>query len=510
VRKPRPRSETAALPTSRRDFLRALAAVTGASAAATLTSADALAQQARDPRFLIVLCAGGGGSVLDGPLPIRASESASPTTLNTFEDARVVGFPGSPFRAVDQSANGMGPIPAPWSVEPSRFFAKRRKDLLVSTLTGTSVNHAIAQRRSITGNEAWKGRTLQELVAWQYGGEAAIPNVHLLAGTGFNDNGTDDSVPPWARRQIVTDPALWPLSLDGTRGQPGGLSAEVLALARKQRNEVFEPATRFDQVLGEAPRLVEWKDLRGTPQQRIEGADLITKLMVATTGRSLDAFGLEPSPALEPIREVFPRLGVDPLQAEAALAFLLLKYRVSVTVTLGANFGFVYESGAEPSEYGLPLNSVINPPLAFDFSHQGHRSGQAVVWNRLYSVIDGLITLLEREDFGDGTSFWDRTMIYVATEFGREKTRPENAADWGTGHHLDNGALTFSPLVRGDTLLGGVDPDTGLTYGYDPVTGAPEPGRKMSERDVFSGLVGALALDTAGSGLPDVPAVRRA
>jgi hypothetical protein len=275
---------------------------------------------------------------------------------------------------------------------------------------------------------------------------------------------------------------------------------------------VFEPATRFDQVLGEAPRLVEWKDLRGTPQQRIEGADLITKLMVAeTTGRSLDAFGLEPSPALEPIRAVFPRLGPPTRSTPRPRWRSCCSSTASaVSVTLGANFGFVYESGAEPSEYGLPLNSVLNPPLAFDFSHQGHRSGQAVVWNRLYSVIDGLITLLEREDFGDGTSFWDRTMIYVATEFGREKTRPENAADWGTGHHLDNGALTFSPLVRGDTLLGGVDPDTGLTYGFDPVTGAPEPGRKMSERDVFSGLVGALALDTAGSGLPDVPAVRRA
>ena len=150
-----------------------------------------------------------------------------------------------------------------------------------------------------------------------------------------------------------------------------------------------------------------------------------------------------------------------------------------------------------------------NPPLAFDVSHQGHRAGQAVVWNRIYRVIDGLITLLQGEDFGDGTSLWDRTLIYVASDFGREKIRPANASEWGTGHHLNNGVMVFSPLVPGDTLRGGVDPDTGLTYGFDPLTGAPDPGRTMAEAEIFAGLLGALGVDTSDSGLPAVPAMRR-
>lgn len=498
---------------SRREFVQGLAAAacvgTGGS---LLLSADALAAAAKDPRFLIVLTASGGGSIIDGPLAIRASESTNANAINTFPDALVQGWKDSPFRAVDLQGDAIGQIPAAFRVQPSAFFERRRHDLMVSTWTRTSVNHQIGQRRSITGNEAWLGRTMQELVAWQYGAEAPIPNVHLLAGGGYSEHGTDDAVPSWARGQLVANPSVWPLSLDGARGQAYPMSGEVLAAIRKHRNEVFDPGTRFAQVFRNAPRLVEWQDLRGTPQERIEGLDLITKLMVAPDDRvtRLSEFGLESSPAGERVRSVFPEYATDPLDAQAALAFLLLKYRVSVSVTLGPSFDFVYGEGEGEAEGGgLPLNSVRNPPLAFDVCHQGHRAGQAVVWNRLYRVIDGLITLLQSEDFGDGSSLWDRTVIYVASDFGREKQRPLGASEWGTGHHLNNGVMVYSPRVPGNTLLGGVDPDTGLTFGFDPATGKPQPGRTMTEAEVFSGLLGALNIDTHGSGLPDVPAMRR-
>ena len=494
---------------SRRDFLHGLGALTGASAGAMLLDPRALAQASSDPRFLIVICASGGGSIIDGPLAIRESEAAAPSTLNCFPDKLVTGWDGSPFRAVDLSGGDIGPIPAAFSVTPSDFFSRRRQDMMVSTWTTSSVNHRIGQRRSITGNEAWRGRTMQELVAWQYGLDAPIPNVNLLAGVGFSEAGTDDTVPFYARGQLVANPSTWPLSLDGSRGQPHAVSADVLAAVRKHRNEVFEPATRFQQVFGSAPRLVHWNDLRGAPQERIEGFDLISKLMVqpSSAGFPLDDYGLTSSPAAEQVRAAFPDFAIDPFQAQAALAFLLLKYGVSVSVTLGPSFSFVYRDDGSGDLLGE--NSVLNPPLAFDSSHQGHRTGQAVVWDRIYKVIDGLISLLSAEDFGDGTSLWDRTLIHVATDFGREKHRPANASDWGTGHHLNNGVMSFSPLVPGDTLRGGVDTDTGLTYGFDPQTGDPEPGREMAEAEIFSGLLGALGVDTTDSGLPDVPAMRR-
>ena len=72
-------------------------------------------------------------------------------------------------------------------------------------------------------------------------------------------------------------------------------------------------------------------------------------------------------------------------------------------------------------------------------------------------------------------------MLYIASDFGREKRRPAGAEEWGTSHDLNNGVITLSPLVNGNTILGGVDPNTGLTFGFDPNTGAPDPGRNMNE-----------------------------
>ena len=69
--------------------------------------------------------------------------------------------------------------------------------------------------------------------------------------------------------------------------------------------------------------------------------------------------------------------------------------------------------------------------------------------------------------------------------------------------------LVVSPLVNGGNVLGGVDPDTGMTYGFDPRTGEPERGRHTAEAEVFGGLLQALKVDTSGSGLPDMPSMRR-
>ena len=98
-------------------------------------------------------------------------------------------------------------------------------------------------------------------------------------------------------------------------------------------------------------------------------------------------------------------------------------------------------------------------------------------------------------------------MIYFVSDFGCDKRRPENASDFGSGHSVNNGVLALSPLINGDAVLGGVDLDTGLTFGCDPRTGAPEPGRNNSEVEVFSGLFSVLKVDTVGSGLLDFSAL---
>jgi hypothetical protein len=67
----------------------------------------------------------------------------------------------------------------------------------------------------------------------------------------------------------------------------------------------------------------------------------------------------------------------------------------------------------------------------------------------------------------------------------------------------------LSPLANGNTVLGGVDPTTGYSYGFDPQTGAPDLGRTMQEKEIFGGIAQLMGVDTSPVGLPDMPAMRK-
>jgi hypothetical protein len=491
---------------------------------------EALARSA-NPRFLIVLSTTGGASILDAMLAIRESESANAATLNCFPDSavRTVG----PFRAVDIDLPNLGAIPMPVKGRQSALVEAHQANMMVATWQRTSVNHLVGQRRAVSGNSAWYGRTLQEAVALTYGAGFALPNVHLSAGTGYNDRGSDAALPAYCYGETVADPRLWPLSLHGSQGILGAPSHGLINQARTLRNTRLDPQSRFGRVFAGSSRLQTWEHLRGSPQQALEAQNLITKLMISPESAEFPhaAHGLGSSPDGALVRAAFPEFASDPLEAQAALAFLLLKYRLSVTVTLGPSSSAVvnaegaetdvdaYDPGKDddtgmddddPTEGGaLPEGSIPNPPLSFDFSHSEHRSVQALMWSRVLGVADRLIGLLKSEEWGLGQSLWDRTMIYVANDFGRSKQRPMGAEQFGTGHDLNDGALIISPLANGGRLLGGIDPDTGITYGFDPLTGAPDRGRQMTEAEIYAGMAQALGVPLDGVTLPDMRAMRR-
>lgn len=177
---------------SRRNFLRtASLGATGAFIAARAPQ-DAFAQEvmierAKNPRFLIVLSSFGGANQVDAFLSRRESEVPNAKTLNAYPDDMVQTI--GEFRAIDMKGPSIGAIPAAFTANQSNFVRKHNNDMMVVTHTGTSVNHFVAQQRSINGNAAWKGRTLQEAVALTYGAGYAIPNVHLVNGTGFTERG---------------------------------------------------------------------------------------------------------------------------------------------------------------------------------------------------------------------------------------------------------------------------------------------------------------------------------
>lgn len=495
---------------NRRQLLRSASICAGGGAAglSTLLRArrgEAQSQEPKKPCFLIVIPAAGGGCLIDSFLAIRQSESANGMTINAYPDAEVKDIAGSPLRAVDLQRQRAGSIPIPFSANQSAFATKHKDDIMVVTQTGTSVNHQVAQRRAITGNEAWQGRTLQEAVAKEYGAGYPIPNVNMASG-GYIEHGTDRSLPAYCFNEPVANPIVWPLALDGMKGIQDAPPRAMLEKARALRDGKLEDASPFYKTFAKSDRLKVWRDQRAAAPSRLEVPDLITKLMLVPDVPQipLGEYGLRESPDGAKVRQKFPSYLTDPLHAQAALAFLLIKYRVSVTVTISPSFSVLIDTGALPPK-------ISNPPLAFDYSHNSHRSAQAIMWNRILSTADGLIDLLKGEEFepGSGESLWDRSMIYVATDFGREKKRPSGADDFGTGHHVNNGFVIISPLANGNKVLGGVDKDTGLTYGFDPETGDPAPATNMAEKQIYSGILHALRVDTTGGNLPDMRAMRR-
>lgn len=456
---------------------------------------------APEPYFLIMIGAAGGASIIDSFLAIRHSECTNWQGTNTFPDAVVTDVQNTPFRAVNMSFDGVGQLRYPFTTDQAAFVRNHSENMMVSCYMCSSVNHRIAQQRAMNGDDAWRGRTLPEAVATAYGQNYPLPSVNM-SFDGYFDRGHDATVPTFAYHVPVTDAPSWPMGLDGMRGVLDVPSRDLLTEARALRNTVLDQSSPFGRTFSKSERLKLWEEQRGPSLERLEQADLITRLMMLEDGpnRQLSRYGLLESPDGQRVRERFPNLLTDPLQAKAALAFLLIKNRVSCAVTFSSTFATLIEG-----------NRLSNPPLGFDFAHTIHRPTQALMWSNVLSVVDGLVRLLRDEPYNEATgeSFFDRTLIYVATEFGRMKRREGGSDTFGTGHDLFNGVLMVSPLVNGNRVLGGVDRQTGISYGFDGESGDPRPMAQTPEREIYAGVLHALRVDTTGSGLPDMRAMRR-
>lgn len=497
---------------NRRQLFKGLAAT---SAAAAITGGDlankrAHAQANPDARFLIVIPAFGGAQLINSVLPIRASEAGSAAaSLDCFPDEQVIDLAGSPIRAADAVMNHIvgQNVGTDFTVPLSPFIDKHKADMMVTTTTGTSVNHAVAQHRALTGGGAWGGRTLQECVALAYGADYPLPNVNM-SRMGYLQHGDDASIPSRVRAEPIAQPLVKPLSFSASKGLRENSrdipKQSLIDMARALRNDKLDPESAFYQAFRLSERIKRWTQQRSEDAPAIEAQNLIDKLFFVpeVPGLPLSQYDLQASEDALMLAEVFPNLfdDPDPLERQAALAYLLIKNHASVTVTLSPTFAPV-----TGGPFGLKT-----VPLAFDGSHNDHRAAQAVMWFRVLEVADKLIDLLAGTVFDEssGESFWNRTMIHFATDFGRDKRRPDGAEIWGTSHHLNNGHVTISPLVNGNAVLGGVNPQTGMTHGFDLQTGAEDPTRNTSEAESFAGLLQALGIDTGEAGLPDVPVMR--
>lgn len=442
----------------------------------------------RDRKLLFVLGAFGGASIIDSFLPVvdtQAGEAAA--TLNCFPEQLVEQLPGSAFRTVkilDDYSFYAKPTFA-----LSQLVARHGADLTVIGHDVSSVNHTVGQQRALNGAGFDRGRTIMESVAIRYGAGLPLPSCNM-AVDGYVMHGADESIPVEARHEVIMAPQLFAAGTHGYQGVADAPDARDLERARKVRNKL-DARSAFGRTFVRDARLKGYLRTRAEVSRRLEQAGLLEKLLLIDPASVDPKYGVKLDPLAVAVRAQLPEIDEDRLQQQVGLAFLLAYHGVSTSVTVGySSDPVVRKSGA-----------IVGTPLSFDFSHNMHRIAQSMMWTRTASLLDALITLLKTHDYlGDPKlgKMWDRSLVYVATEFGRDKQRPASATSWGTGHDLNNGAVLISPLLKGNAVYGGVDPKTGLTYGFDPSTGKPDPARKMSESDVYGIIAHALGIEVPG------------
>lgn len=473
------------------------------SSNSTTDARPGLSLLGQDRKFIFVFTAMGGASINDSFMAVTQSESRKASTLNTFADRIVYRAEGTNLTAVDLEMDTVGPLPFKVKGNQSSFLAKYARDIMVCPVEGTTVAHPTGQYRSVTGDDAWNGRTLQEAVAAQYGDGLLIPNVNM-ATVGYADPGRDPNLPTFARHQTVANPNFFPFGMHGYKGIAGAPDAALIDIARQTRDQKLEPASPFLQGAAGHPLLQEW--LRQKAKlPALESRDLINRLnpFEHTKDFPFEDYGLKPNNLGDTFRNLFPDLGADALQSQAMLAYLLVTQGLTCSVTFGLGMNVTVDgSDAEDPQ-------LTNTPTGFDYSHNAHRGTQALLWNRTLDVIDRLITLLKATEYRNGESFWQHSLVYIATEFGRDKDREDGKVEFTSGHHTNNGLVVISPMVNGGRALGGIDKNTLLTYGFDPASGTPEPGRKTTEKEIYAGILQAMGVNTSGSGLPDMRAMRK-
>jgi hypothetical protein len=492
---------------SRRAFLKT-SSLAAASALAFRQRAHAQ-PVTRPERFLFVLTANGGAGIVDGLLPVpvgQIGDKSISDRLISYPDAWILQPNGSNLKVV-KNLNAENTTTQPFKAgnfDPGDFLKRHGADVCVVPYENSSVNHNVGQTRAITGDGIDSGRTIQEAVAERWGSKLAIANCNM-SSSGYATNGARTDTPGFARGILVDDAQRFSLGTHGFRGLVGVPSEKGIAEARSVRLKLEQLSSGASI---KSPLREEFLKFRGQSMPQLEAQDLVSQLLLigadpasgGVTDTQLAALGLSRSPDFPALAKVFPLLGKDDLYNKTALAFLLAKYGVSTSISIGLGLSqTAIEDGGK---------KVLGSPIAFDYSHANHTLSQNVNWMRILEVADGLVSLLKSEPHGDG-SMWDKSLIYIATEFGRTRDRPPGANYWalGSAHELNNGAVLISPMLKGNAVYGGVDPKTLLTYGCDPKTGRPEIGSKLTTKHVYSAI--AQVMDVPFSGRIDMSGLIR-
>lgn len=336
-----------------------------------------------------------------------------------------------------------------------------------------------------------------EAMALAYGAEKLLPNINM-SSAGYAMDGTDGTVPSSARAEQIADALLFPLELHREQVIAGRADHDLLEAARLIRTQLEDLQPRASKLKSVAP-IREFLNLRQRIPE-IEQAQLLEALSLLDLARFGEGVEVQDdkNAQLMKVREAFPLFASDPLEAQAALSFLLLRYGVSCSVTFGLDTLVRFQGEGSG-------RIISNLPLGFDWSHNAHQGAQNTMWRRVLSVLDRLIALLKTEDHlgvPEYGKMWDRSFVHIATEFGRDREKIG-----GSGHDLNNGVVMLSPMLRGNKIYGGVDQMTGRTFGCDLATGELKWDKQLSEAEVHHVILKALGISAPGQ--PDVSGLIR-
>lgn len=429
-----------------------------------------------EKRYLFIVAAAGGASIVDSFLSSTEGPAAYSSNVINKPD-------NSPFSCVLPLNNsiGDGGLKLGNGYSQKTFLDKYKNEMAVFTLEGTSVTHSVAAKRSLTGDNINKGKTLGEQIALSYGGQYVLPNINMASG-GYAVTGNDATLPDWAKAENISDPLMFAFSTHGFKGVKNTPSSETMELNRLLRSNLEKNST-FYKKNQHSKMVKNYLHNREIVMRSLEKGDVMTQFLIDLKNKKeYQKYNLSLSPQMNAIVNAFPNLADDPMEAQTALAFLLVKNGLTNVVTISPSQNLVLFDG----------KIAHTSPTAFDWSHTDHKGAQNSMWSYTLQNIDRLIELLKNQNIDNDPnkgSIWEKSIIYVATEFGRDKSQPNSG---GSGHHLNNGSLLISPLIKGNSIYGSLDKKTSLTFGFDSKTGLPDKSVNMKEGDLYSLIAKAM------------------
>jgi hypothetical protein len=188
--------------------------------------------------------------------------------------------PNSAFRSVKLLDN-YSYFSKPTQAMSNALVAHHGQDMAVIAHDVSSVNHTVGQQRSLNGAGFDRGRTLAESIAMQHGQGLPLPSC-TMAIDGYVRHGTDASVPPEARHELIMAPTVFATGTHGYRGLTGVPGASAIERARKLRDKL-ESESVFGQTFKDDTRRGGYLRARSEVSARLEQANLLDKLLPQTS-----------------------------------------------------------------------------------------------------------------------------------------------------------------------------------------------------------------------------------